>query len=150
MNFKIDKISYHTRGQWTEHNLPLPSELSTLDTYRRWTAEDIFLFDINFVQEEPKYYKRLAEISADNSSRLFRVKCNKVVSNLIQKSWIVRSHQVISGLWIPTNFAGPLHWFFWACRTVSNLKFAVKRITNIQSTVLISSEGTAVIHLAFK
>ena len=31
-----------------------------------------------------------------------------------------------------------------------NLKFAVKRITNIQSTVLSSSEGTAAIHLAFK
>ena len=31
-----------------------------------------------------------------------------------------------------------------------NLKFAVKRITDIQSTVLSSSEGTAVIHLAFK
>ena len=28
--------------------------------------------------------------------------------------------------------------------------FAVKRITNIQSTVLSSSEGTAAIHLAFK
>ena len=31
-----------------------------------------------------------------------------------------------------------------------NLKFAVKRITHIQSTVLSSSEGTAAIHLAFK
>ena len=31
-----------------------------------------------------------------------------------------------------------------------NLKFAVKRITNIQSTVLSSSEGTAAIHFAFK
>ena len=31
-----------------------------------------------------------------------------------------------------------------------NLKFGVKRITNIQSTVLSSSEGTAAIHLAFK
>ena len=31
-----------------------------------------------------------------------------------------------------------------------NLKFAVKRITNIQSTVLSSSEGTSAIHLAFK
>ena len=31
-----------------------------------------------------------------------------------------------------------------------NLKFAVKRITNIQSTVLSSFEGTAAIHLAFK
>ena len=31
-----------------------------------------------------------------------------------------------------------------------NLKFAVKRITNIQSTVLSSSEGTAAIQLAFK
>ena len=31
-----------------------------------------------------------------------------------------------------------------------NLKFAVKMITNIQSTVLSSSEGTAIIHLAFK
>ena len=31
-----------------------------------------------------------------------------------------------------------------------NFKFAVKRITNIQSTVLSSSEGTAAIHLAIK
>ena len=31
-----------------------------------------------------------------------------------------------------------------------NLKFAVKRITDIQSTVLSSSEDTAAIHLAFK
>ena len=31
-----------------------------------------------------------------------------------------------------------------------NLKFAVKKTTNIQSTVLSSSEGTATIHLAFK
>ena len=31
-----------------------------------------------------------------------------------------------------------------------NLKFAVKRITNIQSIVVSSSEGTAAIHLAFK
>ena len=31
-----------------------------------------------------------------------------------------------------------------------NLKFAVKRITNIQSTVLNSSEGKAAIHLAVK
>ena len=31
-----------------------------------------------------------------------------------------------------------------------NLKFAVKRITNIQSTVLSSSESTTAIHLAFK
>ena len=30
-----------------------------------------------------------------------------------------------------------------------NLKFAVKRITDIQSTVLSSSEGTAAIHLGF-
>ena len=31
-----------------------------------------------------------------------------------------------------------------------NLKFAVIRITDIQSTVLSSSEGTAAIHFAFK
>ena len=31
-----------------------------------------------------------------------------------------------------------------------NLKFAAIRITDIQSTVLSSSEGTAAIHLAFK
>ena len=31
-----------------------------------------------------------------------------------------------------------------------NLKFAVKRVTNIQNTVLNSSEGTVAIHLAFK
>ena len=31
-----------------------------------------------------------------------------------------------------------------------NLKFVVKRIKNIESTVLSSSEGTTAIHLAFK
>ena len=31
-----------------------------------------------------------------------------------------------------------------------NLRFAVKGITNIQSAVLSSSEGTVAIHLAFK
>ena len=31
-----------------------------------------------------------------------------------------------------------------------NLKFAVERITNIQSTVLSSSEVTAALHLTFK
>ena len=31
-----------------------------------------------------------------------------------------------------------------------NLKFAVKRITDIQSTVLSSSEGITAIHIAFK
>ena len=31
-----------------------------------------------------------------------------------------------------------------------NLKFAVQRITNIQGTILSSSEGTVTIHLAFK
>ena len=45
-----------------------------------------------------------------------------------------------------TLFIGP----FQHVERFRNLKFAVKRITNIQSTVLSSSEGTAAIHLAFK
>ena len=46
----------------------------------------------------------------------------------------------------PALFIGPSEYV----ERFRNLKFAVKRITNIQSTVLSSSEGTAVIHLAFK
>ena len=45
----------------------------------------------------------------------------------------------------PALFVGP-------CEHVErfrNLKFAVIRITDIQSTVVSSSEGTAAIHLAF-
>ena len=40
-----------------------------------------------------------------------------------------------------SNFAGPLHWSFEHLERFRNLKFAVKRITNIQSTVLSSSRG---------
>ena len=47
---------------------------------------------------------------------------------------------------LPALFIGP----FEPVERFRNLEFAVKRITNIQSTVLISSEGTAAIHLAFK
>ena len=47
---------------------------------------------------------------------------------------------------LPALFIGP----FKHVERFQNLKFAVKRITNIQSTVLSSSEGTAAIHLAFK
>ena len=47
---------------------------------------------------------------------------------------------------LPALFIGP----FEHVGQFRNLKFAVKRITNIQSTVLSSSEGTAAIHLAFK
>ena len=47
---------------------------------------------------------------------------------------------------LPALFIGP----FKHVERFGNLKFAVKRITNIQSTVLSSSEGTATIHLAFK
>ena len=47
---------------------------------------------------------------------------------------------------LPALFIGP----FEHGERFRNLKFAVKRITNIQSTVLSSSEGTAAIHLAFK
>ena len=47
---------------------------------------------------------------------------------------------------LPALFIGP----FEHVERFRNLKFAVKRITNIQSTVLSSSEGTAAIHLAFK
>ena len=47
---------------------------------------------------------------------------------------------------LPALFIGP----FEHVEQFRNLKSAVKRITNIQSTVLSSSEGTAAIHLAFK
>ena len=47
---------------------------------------------------------------------------------------------------LPAIFIGP----FEHVERFRNLKFAVKRITNIQSTVLRSSEGTAANHLAFK
>ena len=47
---------------------------------------------------------------------------------------------------LPALFIGP----FEHVERFRNLKFAVMRITDIQSTVLSSSEGTAAIHLAFK
>ena len=47
---------------------------------------------------------------------------------------------------LPAFFIGP----FQHVERFRNLKFAVKRITNIQSAVLSSSEGTVAIHLAFK
>ena len=47
---------------------------------------------------------------------------------------------------LPALFIGP----FEHVEQFRNLKFAVIRITNIQSTVLSSSEGTAAIHPAFK
>ena len=47
---------------------------------------------------------------------------------------------------LPALFIGP----FEHVERFRNLKFVVKRITNIQSTVLSSSEGTAAIHRAFK
>ena len=47
---------------------------------------------------------------------------------------------------LPALFIGP----FEHVERFRNLKFAVKRITNIHSTVLSSSEGTVVIHPAFK
>ena len=55
------------------------------------------------------------------------------------RSW--ESPQTFSAL-----FIGP----FEHVELFQNLKFAVKRITNIQSTILSSSEGTAAIFLAFK
>ena len=55
------------------------------------------------------------------------------------KSW--ESPQTLLAL-----FIGP----FEHVERFRNLKFAVKRITNIQSNVLSSSESTAAIHLAFK
>ena len=54
------------------------------------------------------------------------------------RSW--ESPQTLSAL-----FIGP----FEHVERLRNLKFAVKRITNNQSTVLSSSEGTAAIHVAF-
>ena len=47
---------------------------------------------------------------------------------------------------LPALFIGP----FEHVEQFRNLKFAVIRITDIQSTVLSSFEGTAAIHLAFK
>ena len=47
---------------------------------------------------------------------------------------------------LPALFIGP----FGHVERFRNLKFAVIRITNIKSTVLRSSEGTASIHLAAK
>ena len=47
---------------------------------------------------------------------------------------------------LPAHFIGS----FEHVERFRNLKFAVKRFTNIQSTVLCSSECTAAIHLAFK
>ena len=47
---------------------------------------------------------------------------------------------------LPAFFIGP----FEHVDRFRKLKFAVKRITNIQSTVLCSSEGTVAVHLAFK
>ena len=66
-------------------------------------------------------------------------------------AFVVLLLQVISGLGnprklLPALFIGP----FEHLERFRNLKFAVIRTTNIQSTVLSSSEGTAAIHLAFK
>ena len=47
---------------------------------------------------------------------------------------------------LPALFIGCFEHVEW----FQNLKFVVKRITNIQNTVLSSSEGTAAIHCAFK
>ena len=47
---------------------------------------------------------------------------------------------------LPALFIGPFEHVEW----FRNLKFAVKKITNIQSTVLNTSEVTAAIYLAFK
>ena len=47
---------------------------------------------------------------------------------------------------LPALFIGPFEHVEW----FRNLTFAAKMITNIQSTVLSSSEGTVAIHLAFK
>ena len=47
---------------------------------------------------------------------------------------------------LPALFIGPFEHVEW----FRNIKFAVQRITNIQSTVLSSFEGTAAIHLNFK
>ena len=47
---------------------------------------------------------------------------------------------------LPALFIGP----FEHVEQFRNLKFVVKRIADIQSTVLSSSEGTVAIHLAFK
>ena len=55
------------------------------------------------------------------------------------RSW--ESAQTLSAL-----FIGP----FEHVERFRNLKFAVIRITDIQSTVLSCSEGTTAIHLAFK
>ena len=47
---------------------------------------------------------------------------------------------------LPAVFIGPFEYV----ERFQNLTFADKRITNIQNTVISSSEDTAAIHLAFK
>ena len=72
-------------------------------------------------------------------------------SSYAHTSLALKMVQVISGLGnhhkiLPALFIGS----FEHVERFRNLKFAVKRITSIQSTVLNSSEGTAAIHLTSK
>ena len=76
------------------------------------------------------------------------------MSTLRDVKYIREYHEYIPGdfrSWespqtLPALFIGPFEHVEWF--RIS--KFPVKRITNIQSTVLSSSEGTAAIHLAVK
>ena len=61
-----------------------------------------------------------------------------------------RSSEVISGLGNPRKLPALLTGSFEHVERFRNLKFAVIRITDIQSTVLSSSKGITAIHLAFK
>ena len=70
------------------------------------------------------------------------------------QNWLTDSIQFVPGDFrssespqtLPALFIGP----FQHVERFRNLKFAVIRITDIQSTVPISPEGTAAIHLAFQ
>ena len=57
---------------------------------------------------------------------------------------------MISGLEYPYNFAGPFIGPFEHVQRFRNLKFTLRRTTNIQSTVLSFSEAKDVIYCALK
>ena len=84
-----------------------------------------------------------AGLGKSRSNLIFKI-CNNLIFRILQlpgdfKSW--ESPQTLRALFIG---------LFEHVERFRNLKFAVIRITDIHSTVLSSSEGTAAIHLAFK
>ena len=50
----------------------------------------------------------------------------------------------------PQNFAGPFFGSFDYVKRLRNLKFPVRKIANIQGSVLSSCEGKAAVYCAFK